>query len=65
VTSVLIIDDQELVRTGLELVLGGRGIEVRARTGNGRQAVELPRQLDPDVVLMDPDPGSGRRCRQR
>jgi DNA-binding NarL/FixJ family response regulator len=53
VTSVLIVDDQELIRTGLELVLGGRGIEVRGQAGNGREAIELTRQLDPDVVLMD------------
>jgi DNA-binding NarL/FixJ family response regulator len=53
VTSVLIVDDQELIRTGLELVLAGRGIEVRGQAGNGREAIELTRQLDPDVVLMD------------
>jgi chemotaxis response regulator CheB len=36
-----------------ELVLGGRGIEVRGQAGNGRETIELTRQLDPDVVLMD------------
>ena len=51
-TSILIVDDQELIRTGLELVLGGRGIEVRGQAGNGREAIELTRHLDPDVVLI-------------
>lgn len=52
-TSVLIVDDQELIRTGLELVLRGRGIEVRGQVGNGREAIELTQKCDPDVVLMD------------
>ena len=45
-------DDQELIRTGLELVLGGRGVEVRGQAGNGREAIELTRKLDPDVVVL-------------
>ena len=52
-TSVLIADDQELIRSGLELVLGGRGVEVRGQCSNGREAIELTGKLDPDVVLMD------------
>jgi DNA-binding NarL/FixJ family response regulator len=34
-------------------VLGGRGVEVRGQAGNGREAIELTRKLDPDVVFMD------------
>ena len=52
-TSVLIADDQELIRSGLELVLGGRGVEVRGQCSNGREAIEQTGKLDPDVVLMD------------
>jgi DNA-binding NarL/FixJ family response regulator len=53
VTSVLIVDDQELIRTGLELVLGGGGVDVLGQAGNGREAIGLTRKLDPDVVLLD------------
>jgi DNA-binding NarL/FixJ family response regulator len=54
VTSVLIADDQELVRAGLRSVLEHQdGIEVVAEAADGREAVERARRLDPDVVLMD------------
>jgi DNA-binding NarL/FixJ family response regulator len=52
-TSVVIADDQELVRSGLELLLAGRGIDVVATAGDGREAVDLALQHQPDVVLMD------------
>jgi DNA-binding NarL/FixJ family response regulator len=52
-TSVVIADDQDLVRSGLSLVLEARGIEVRGEAGNGREAVELVERTTPDVVLMD------------
>ncbi|MCG7286861.1 response regulator transcription factor [Cellulomonas sp. ACRRI] len=51
---VLLVDDEELVRTGLRLVLGGDpGIVVVGEAGDGRRALDLVRALDPDVVLMD------------
>jgi DNA-binding NarL/FixJ family response regulator len=53
VTSVVLADDQELVRGGLRLMLEARGVEVLAEAGHGRDAVELARRLSPDVVLMD------------
>jgi DNA-binding NarL/FixJ family response regulator len=53
VTSVVVADDQDLVRSGLRLVLEGRGIEVRGEAGDGREAVEVARREGPDVVLMD------------
>lgn len=52
-TSVVIADDQELVRSGLELVLQTRGCEVLGTAGNGREAIEAVRRTSPDVVLMD------------
>ena len=52
-TSVVLADDQELVRGGLRLMLEARGVEVLAEAGHGREAVELARRLSPDVVLMD------------
>jgi DNA-binding NarL/FixJ family response regulator len=51
---VLLADDEQLVRAGFRLILESEpGIEVVGEAGNGGEAVELTRQLDPDVVLMD------------
>jgi DNA-binding NarL/FixJ family response regulator len=51
---VLLADDENLVRSGLRLILEGEeGIEVVAEAANGLEAVEATKKLDPDVVLMD------------
>ena len=52
-TRVLLADDQELVRAGFRLILELAGLEVVGEAGDGAEAVELARRLDPDVVLMD------------
>jgi DNA-binding NarL/FixJ family response regulator len=52
-TSVVLADDQELVRSGFRLILEFAGIEVAGEAGDGREAVELVRRVEPDVVLMD------------
>ncbi|HEY1315832.1 MAG TPA: response regulator transcription factor [Gaiella sp.] len=52
--SVLVADDQALVRGGFQLILEGQeDIEVVGQAENGREAVALVRQLRPHVVLMD------------
>jgi DNA-binding NarL/FixJ family response regulator len=53
VTSVVIADDQDLVRSGLRLLLEARGVTVLAEAGDGRQAVQAVRHTCPDVTLMD------------
>jgi DNA-binding NarL/FixJ family response regulator len=51
---VLIADDQPLARAGFKAVLEATGnIQVVAEAANGEQAVQLARQHQPDVVLMD------------
>jgi DNA-binding NarL/FixJ family response regulator len=51
---VLLADDQELIRTGLEMVIDATDdLEVVGHASDGREAVELAGRLRPDVVVMD------------
>ena len=51
---VLLADDQALVRAGFRALLDAQDcIEVTGEVGDGQQAVDLARELTPDVVLMD------------
>ena len=51
--TVVIADDQALVRGGFRLILKAAGIDVAAEAADGAQAVAAVRAHRPDVVLMD------------
>jgi len=50
---ILIADDHTLFRDGLRSLLQAQGHEVLGEARNGREAYELVKQLQPDLVLMD------------
>ncbi len=51
---ILIADDHEVVRRGLcTLLQGHEGWEICGEARDGRQAVEMAKQLKPDVVILD------------
>lgn len=66
--KVLLVDDHELVRSGIEALLNGvADIEVVAVSDCGEAALELIEQSPPDVVLMDvnmPGMGGVEACRR-
>ena len=52
--KVLVVDDKKVVRDCLRLLIQGEGdMEVVGEAESGRAAVELARDLYPDVVVMD------------
>jgi DNA-binding NarL/FixJ family response regulator len=54
VISILIADDQDLVREGLRMLLEAeQDLAVIGEAGDGGQALDRARLLDPDVILMD------------
>jgi DNA-binding NarL/FixJ family response regulator len=54
VISVLLADDQPLLRRGFRMILEAEdGLTVAGEAGDGRETIELARRCRPDVVLMD------------
>ncbi len=51
---VIIVDDHDMVRSGLELLIGGfEDLEMVAQASSAEEAIALCESLKPDVVLMD------------
>ncbi len=50
---VVVVDDQELVRSGFALILERAGMTVVGQAGDGLASLEVVRTTKPDVVLMD------------
>ncbi|MBN9390560.1 MAG: response regulator [Chloroflexi bacterium] len=52
-TRVVIADDESIIRMDLKEMLSGLGYQVVGEAGDGRQAINLSRELKPDLVIMD------------
>lgn len=53
-TTVLLVDDQALIRSGFATILGTEpDIEVVGQASNGEEGVQLALELEPDVICMD------------
>ena len=51
--SVLVVEDEALIRMDLAEMLTEEGYTVAGEAGDGEQALELARRLHPDLVIMD------------
>jgi DNA-binding NarL/FixJ family response regulator len=52
-TRVIIADDHAIIREGLKSLLEKKGVDVIAIAKNGREAIDLAIEHQPDVVMMD------------
>ena len=50
---VIIAEDEAIIRLDLKEILQEEGYEVVGETGRGDEAVELVKQLEPDVAILD------------
>ncbi len=54
IIRVLLVDDHKVIRQGLVSIIAAQpGITVAGEAGSGEEALELARQLKPDVIIMD------------
>lgn len=53
-TRVLLADDHAILRSGLRLLIDGQpGYEVVGEAGDGQEALNKAKQLQPDIILLD------------
>lgn len=53
-TTLLIAEDHVIMRQGLKAIIGERpGLDIVGETGDGLEAVQLTRELEPDVLIVD------------
>lgn len=52
-TTLMIVDDHQMVREGLRSMLDVDGINIIGEADGGEKAIDLIKKLNPDVVLMD------------
>jgi len=52
-TKVMVVEDESIVAMDLKRALEGFGYQVPATATSGSQAVEIAREMHPDIVLMD------------
>jgi response regulator NasT len=52
-TRILVAEDEALIRLDLVEMLGEQGYDVVGQASNGEQAVELAKEVRPDLVIMD------------
>lgn len=50
---VVIADDESIIRMDLKEMLSGLGYQVVGEAGDGKQAIQMARELKPDLVIMD------------
>jgi DNA-binding NarL/FixJ family response regulator len=52
--KVFIVDDHEIFRQGLKMILvGHKDIEIVAEAGNGQEFLDILEKIKPDIILMD------------
>ena len=52
-TRIIIADDESIIRMDLKEMLGGLGYLVVGEAGDGQSAVNLAREMRPDLIIMD------------
>ncbi|HYR84393.1 MAG TPA: response regulator transcription factor, partial [Terriglobia bacterium] len=51
--KVVLVDDDEMVRQGIQMLLEKDGVAVLGQASNGDEALSLVEQFKPDIALLD------------
>lgn len=52
-TTVVVVDDEAIIRMSMRAILTDVGYEVVGEASDGQEAVDLAREIRPDIVIMD------------